>query len=122
VRDGGRETRCILARHHRAVLEADEPAGVVLDVLRFSGHQCISHKPVREPSSESLASLPGDSAGACWLRQLQHHGGRIYSDISIDLPYPRKPQDPKVALKQAEILGLFEDMEAEFRPARSEAE
>jgi len=53
---------------------------------------------------------------------LMAHGGRIYADIKIDLPYPRKPRDPKVALKQAEILGLFEDMEAEFRPTRSEGD
>ena len=43
------------------------------------------------------------------------HGGRIYEDIDIDLPYPRKSSDPAVAILQAEILGHFEKMEAEFR-------
>ena len=51
---------------------------------------------------------------------LMAHGGRIYADIDIDLPYPRRARDPKVALKQADILGRFEDMEAEFAPAHSD--
>ena len=41
-------------------------------------------------------------------------GGRIHADIEIDLPYPRKPSDPAVAMLQAEILGRFEEMEAEL--------
>ena len=45
------------------------------------------------------------------------HGGRIYEDINIDLPYPRKSSDPAVAILQAEILGHFEKMEAEFQLA-----
>lgn len=48
---------------------------------------------------------------------LMAYGGRIYEDINIDLPYPRKSSDPAVALMQAEILGHFEKMEAELRPA-----
>jgi len=45
---------------------------------------------------------------------LMAHGGRIYEDINIDLPYPRKSSDPAVAVLQAEILGHFEQMEAEY--------
>ena len=37
-------------------------------------------------------------------------GGRIFDDITIDLPHPRKATDPKVATLQAEILGRFEEM------------
>jgi NitT/TauT family transport system ATP-binding protein len=37
-------------------------------------------------------------------------GGRIFDDISIDLPHPRRAADPKVATQQAEILGRFEEM------------
>jgi NitT/TauT family transport system ATP-binding protein len=37
-------------------------------------------------------------------------GGRIFDDISIDLPHPRRAADPKVATLQAEILGRFEEM------------
>jgi NitT/TauT family transport system ATP-binding protein len=39
------------------------------------------------------------------------HGGRIYDDIRIDLPRPRRASDPEVAAVQAEILGRFETME-----------
>ena len=39
------------------------------------------------------------------------HGGRIYADIPIDLPRPRRASDPDVAAVQAEILGRFETME-----------
>ena len=38
-------------------------------------------------------------------------GGRNFADLDIDLPYPRLQSDPAVATLQAEILGLFEDME-----------
>ena len=41
---------------------------------------------------------------------IMEHNGRIYGDISIDLPHPRKISDPKVATRQAEILGIFESM------------
>jgi len=41
-------------------------------------------------------------------------GGQIHADIEIDLPYPRRPSDPAVAMLQAEILGRFEEMEAEL--------
>jgi len=37
-------------------------------------------------------------------------GGRIHTDITIALPYPRRISDPKVAMQQAEILGKFEEM------------
>jgi NitT/TauT family transport system ATP-binding protein len=47
---------------------------------------------------------------------LMAHGGRIYADIDIDLPYPRRSSDPAVAILQAEILGRFEEMEAALRP------
>jgi len=38
-------------------------------------------------------------------------GGRIFDDITIDLPHPRRAADPKVATQQAEILGRFEEMQ-----------
>jgi NitT/TauT family transport system ATP-binding protein len=37
-------------------------------------------------------------------------GGRIFDDITVDLPHPRRAADPKVATQQAEILGRFEEM------------
>jgi NitT/TauT family transport system ATP-binding protein len=39
------------------------------------------------------------------------YGGKNFADIPIELPYPRLQSDPAVATVQAEILGLFEEME-----------
>jgi NitT/TauT family transport system ATP-binding protein len=39
-------------------------------------------------------------------------GGRIYEDISIDLPRPRRQSDPAVAMLQAEVLARLEKMKA----------
>ena len=38
-------------------------------------------------------------------------GGVLHADIPVDLPYPRNQTDPAVALKQAEIIEIFEAME-----------
>ena len=40
------------------------------------------------------------------------HGGVLYDDANIDLPFPRRASDPEFAQHQATILGRFEDMEA----------
>jgi NitT/TauT family transport system ATP-binding protein len=45
-------------------------------------------------------------------------GGRIFADIEIDLPYPRKASDRSVAMLQAEILGRFDEMRAEVQQSR----
>jgi NitT/TauT family transport system ATP-binding protein len=39
-------------------------------------------------------------------------GGRIYEDIPIDLPRPRKQSDPAVAVLQAEVLARLETMQS----------
>src|SRR3712207_341004 len=39
-------------------------------------------------------------------------GGRIYEDITIDLPRPRRQSDPAVATLQAEVLARLEKMKA----------
>jgi NitT/TauT family transport system ATP-binding protein len=44
-------------------------------------------------------------------------GGRIFDDITIDLPHPRRAADPNVATLQAEILGRFEEMQPTTAPA-----
>jgi NitT/TauT family transport system ATP-binding protein len=41
------------------------------------------------------------------------HGGTVFDDTTVDLPFPRKASDPEFAAQQAEILGRFEAMEAE---------
>jgi NitT/TauT family transport system ATP-binding protein len=40
------------------------------------------------------------------------HGGTVFDDTQVDLPFPRKASDPEFATQQAEILGRFETMEA----------
>lgn len=45
-------------------------------------------------------------------------GGRIFADIEIDLPYPRRASDRAVAMLQAEILGRFEEMKSEIPSAK----
>jgi NitT/TauT family transport system ATP-binding protein len=45
-------------------------------------------------------------------------GGRIFADIEIDLPYPRRASARAVAMLQAEILGRFEEMKADIPSAR----
>jgi NitT/TauT family transport system ATP-binding protein len=37
--------------------------------------------------------------------------GVVFRDLTIDLPFPRKQTDKEVAIMQAEILELFEEME-----------
>lgn len=41
------------------------------------------------------------------------HGGTVFEDTAIDLPFPRRASDPEFAQHQATILGRFEDMEAQ---------
>lgn len=41
------------------------------------------------------------------------HGGTVFDDTVVNLPFPRKASDPDFAAQQAEILGRFETMEAE---------
>ena len=41
------------------------------------------------------------------------HGGTVFDDTTVELPFPRKASDPEFAAQQAEILGRFETMEAE---------
>jgi NitT/TauT family transport system ATP-binding protein len=40
-------------------------------------------------------------------------GGRNYADLEIDLPYPRLQTDRAVAALQADILEVFNEMEAQ---------
>jgi NitT/TauT family transport system ATP-binding protein len=46
-------------------------------------------------------------------------GGRLYADVTVDLPRPRKASDPQVATMQAELLGRFETMQAEVAAAKA---
>jgi len=46
-------------------------------------------------------------------------GGRLYADVPIDLPYPRRASDTAVAMAQAELLRRFEEMQEETDAARA---
>jgi NitT/TauT family transport system ATP-binding protein len=46
-------------------------------------------------------------------------GGRLYADVPIDLPYPRRASDTAVATAQAELLRRFEEMQEETDAARA---
>jgi NitT/TauT family transport system ATP-binding protein len=46
-------------------------------------------------------------------------GGRLFADVEVDLPRPRKASDTRVATMQAELLGRFETMQAEVQAAKA---
>lgn len=46
-------------------------------------------------------------------------GGRLYADIPIDLPRPRRASDTQVALAQAQILRRFDAMQEEVAKAKA---
>jgi NitT/TauT family transport system ATP-binding protein len=46
-------------------------------------------------------------------------GGRLYADLPIELPYPRRASDRAVAMAQAELLGRFESMQEEADASRA---
>jgi NitT/TauT family transport system ATP-binding protein len=46
-------------------------------------------------------------------------GGRLYADLPIELPYPRRASDRAVAMAQADLLGRFETMQEETDAART---
>jgi NitT/TauT family transport system ATP-binding protein len=46
-------------------------------------------------------------------------GGKLYADVEVDLPRPRKVSDTNVATMQAELLGRFETMQAETEAAKT---
>jgi len=47
-------------------------------------------------------------------------GGRLYADIPIDLPHPRRASDTEVAMAQAQLLRRFEAMQEEIDAAQAE--
>jgi NitT/TauT family transport system ATP-binding protein len=46
-------------------------------------------------------------------------GGRLYADVPIELPRPRRASDTDVAMAQAELLRRFETMQEETDAARA---
>jgi NitT/TauT family transport system ATP-binding protein len=114
---GGMQQRVGIARAfsvHPDLLLMDEP---------FSHLDAITARSLREElqtlweaTKKTVLFVTHDVAEAVQLSNriiTLAHGGTVFDDTSIDLPFPRKASDPKFAAKQAEILGRFETMEAE---------
>lgn len=112
---GGMQQRVGIARAFSVepdILLMDEP---------FSHLDAITARSLRDQLQEiwnrtrkTVVFVTHDVVEAVQLSDriiIMAHGGRIYADIPITLPHPRKISDPQVATQQAEILGQFEEME-----------
>lgn len=113
---GGMQQRAGIARAfsvHPDLLLMDEP---------FSHLDAITARSLREElqtlweaTKKTVLFVTHDVAEAVQLSTriiTLNHGGTVFSDTAIDLPFPRRASDPEFAAKQAEILGRFEDMES----------
>jgi NitT/TauT family transport system ATP-binding protein len=112
---GGMQQRAGIARAFSVepdLLLMDEP---------FSHLDAITARSLREhlqqlwkASGKTVLFVTHDIMEAVQLSDriiVLQHGGRIFADIPIDLPHPRRASDPEVAAVQAEILGRFETMD-----------
>jgi NitT/TauT family transport system ATP-binding protein len=112
---GGMQQRVGIARAFSVepdLLLMDEP---------FSHLDAITARKLREElqaiwerSRKTVLFVTHDVLEAVQLSNriiIVEYGGRNFADLPIDLPYPRLQSDPAVATVQAEILGLFEEME-----------
>jgi NitT/TauT family transport system ATP-binding protein len=112
---GGMQQRVGIARAFSVepdLLLMDEP---------FSHLDAITARKLREElqaiwerSRKTVLFVTHDVMEAVQLSNriiIVEYGGRNFADLPIDLPYPRLQSDPAVATVQAEILGLFEEME-----------
>lgn len=112
---GGMQQRVGIARAFSVepdLLLMDEP---------FSHLDAITARKLREElqgiwerSRKTVLFVTHDVMEAVQLSSrivIVEYGGRNFADIPIELPYPRLQSDPAVATVQAEILGLFEEME-----------
>jgi NitT/TauT family transport system ATP-binding protein len=112
---GGMQQRVGIARAFSVepdLLLMDEP---------FSHLDAITARKLREElqsiwerSKKTVLFVTHDVLEAVQLSNriiIIQYGGRNFADLTIDLPYPRLQSDPAVATVQAEILGMFEEME-----------
>lgn len=118
---GGMQQRVGIARAFSVdpdILLMDEP---------FSHLDAITARSLRDQLQEiwnrtrkTVVFVTHDVVEAVQLSDrviIMAHGGRVYADIPITLPHPRKISDPAVAMQQAEILGQFEEMEEALKAA-----
>jgi NitT/TauT family transport system ATP-binding protein len=116
---GGMQQRVGIARAFSVdpdILLMDEP---------FSHLDAITARSLRDQLQEiwnrtrkTVVFVTHDVVEAVQLSDrviIMAHGGRMYADIPITLPHPRKISDPLVAMQQAEILGQFEEMEESLK-------
>ena len=113
---GGMQQRVGIARAFSV-----EPDFLLMDEP-FSHLDAITARKLREElqsiwerSKRTVLFVTHDVLEAVQLSSriiIVEYGGRNFADIPIDLPYPRLQSDPAVATVQAQILEVFEEMEA----------
>jgi len=114
---GGMQQRVGIARAF-----AVEPDLLLMDEP-FSHLDAITARSLREQlqaiwteAKKTVLFVTHDIAEAVQLSNrvlILAPGGRLYADVPIDLPYPRRASDHDVAMAQAELLGRFETMQEE---------
>ncbi|HEX5936229.1 MAG TPA: ABC transporter ATP-binding protein [Actinomycetota bacterium] len=114
---GGMQQRVGIARAF-----AVEPDLLLMDEP-FSHLDAITARSLREQLQEiwtkakkTVLFVTHDIAEAVQLSNrvlILAPGGRLYADVPIELPYPRRASDRAVAMAQAELLGRFETMQEE---------
>jgi NitT/TauT family transport system ATP-binding protein len=120
---GGMQQRAGIARAF-----AVEPDFLLMDEP-FSHLDAITARSLREQLQEiwvqtrkTVMFVTHDIAEAVQLADrilVLAPGGRLYADVPVDLPRPRKASDPKVAIMQAELIARFETMQVEAAAAQA---
>lgn len=113
---GGMQQRVGIARAF-----AVEPDLLIMDEP-FSHLDAITARALREQlqeiwaqSKKTVVFVTHDVVEAVELSDriiVLQPGGKIFEDIPIDLPRPRRQSDPQVAVLQAEVLARLERMKA----------
>jgi NitT/TauT family transport system ATP-binding protein len=122
---GGMQQRVGIARAF-----AVEPDFLLMDEP-FSHLDAITARSLREQLQEIWAQtkktvlfVTHDVAEAVQLSDrilVLAPGGKLYADVAVDLPRPRKASDTKVAMMQAELIARFETMQDETAAAKATA-
>ena len=120
---GGMQQRVGIARAF-----AVEPDLLLMDEP-FSHLDAITARSLREQLQEIWAQtkktvlfVTHDIAEAVQLSDrilVLAPGGRLYADVPVDLPRPRKASDTRVATTQAELIARFETMQEETAAAKA---